>query len=132
MPPDEVPVLRLVTERPHAQQSSDAAAQQGQQEQRLFRYAPHAPLGAALVDTVHREGGQVDDDEPQGQYTGGGGQEFLHRQSALRSLLSSTAVAVARRALLYTSWMLAARLLPPVMSLILASRKGVVALPWMP
>ena len=42
------------------------------------------------------------------------------------------AIFAASSALLYTRRMLLARLSPPVMSLIFASRKGVVCLPWMP
>ena len=48
------------------------------------------------------------------------------------SLHRAAAVLAARRALLNTSWMLEPRLSPPVSSFTLASRKGVVSLPWMP
>lgn len=44
-------------------------------------------------------------------------------------VINSQAVLAANLALLYTNWMLEARESPPVMSLILASRKAVVSLP---
>ena len=53
-----------------------------------------------ITDAVHREGGRVDKYQPQRQRPGGGGQQLTHRQSTFRSLLSSTAVAAASRALL--------------------------------
>ena len=41
--PAEVPVPGFVVKHPHTGQGPDAAAQQGQQKQRLFRPAPPAP-----------------------------------------------------------------------------------------
>ncbi len=89
----EVPVLRLVVERAHAAHRADAPAEDREQEQRLFRHAPLAPLRAALVRAEREERGEVDDEQIRRQREG----EFAAHASSLHS---AAAVFAASSALL--------------------------------
>ena len=112
--PDEIPVLRLVVKHPHTQQRTDTAAQQRQQEQRLFRHPPFALSGPTLVRTIHEKCHQIDKYQIDQQRRTAAGGKHRHRSvraadkaqrrlAHLASLASSQAVAVASFALLYTS-----------------------------
>ena len=62
----ELEVLGLVTEEIHAQEGADAAADDGQPDEGIFRDAPLSSLGLPFVDTVNEEGQDVDADEEKG------------------------------------------------------------------
>ena len=59
----EIPLMRLVMERRHAEHGADAAADNGDVEKRALADPPRALLGAALVLSHEDEADDVDDGE---------------------------------------------------------------------
>ena len=89
----------------------------------------HAPVGAVKFVTLYRAGGASPAPTlRRTKKTSRSGRLFC---SDLYSLLYATAILLAAWALLYASSRLEAKDLPPVISLICASRYGVMFLPWM-
>ena len=88
----EIPVVRFVVKDAHAQKSTRAAEQQRECKECFFGDAAHAgDLGAALIRAVDEKRDEIDRGEIDGKI------------SHFSSLLSSTAAAAPRRALLKTS-----------------------------
>ena len=89
----EVPVLCFVMEYAHPANRADAAADDGEQEQRFFRYAPCSALCTALVRAEGQERGEVDEQQVRQRREK---QLVAHASSLARA----AAVFAARRALL--------------------------------
>ena len=63
----EIPVLGLVAEGPHPQDTAQGAPQDGGEKQGLFRNAPPAPSGPTLVQLHDQKRGRVDRQQIQPQ-----------------------------------------------------------------
>ena len=62
----EFQMQRLMPENRHGRHRSDAAAEEREKQQDLFRNAPHAPLGAQLVPAIDGKGDSCDDKQIDG------------------------------------------------------------------
>ena len=69
-------MLGFMMEQVHAQECADAAAGNGQPNERVFRYAPLPSPGLPFVDAVEQEGQDIDADKVVN--------EFAHRQPVIK------------------------------------------------
>ena len=112
----EIPVARFVVPDTHPENGSHAAAEDGEQKERLFRHAARAlHLAPRLVPAVDGEGQHIDGEQINDERCRAARNEYRRqavrsadhaerKRSAHRSsFASSTAAAAPRRALLNTS-----------------------------